>query len=216
MMAGKKSSNENGKKASGNAKKAEAAALKAAKENLKKTVVEDEEWSKGAKSNAKKEAADAKRDEILRKKAEKDALLAAEENEARATPKNAKSAPKKSSRGLDLSQVDETPSSLNASNISDALDLLDLAASNTVEPDRHPERRFKPAFAAYLARRMPEVEEESPGLRKQQRVDLIRKEFEKSDENPFNRVTAKFDDSKDDITEIRAKERAKLESRLGG
>lgn len=215
-MAGKKSSTESGKKASGNAKKAEAAALKAAAENLKKTEVEDEEWSKGVKSNAKKEAADSKRDEALRKKAEKDALLAAEEKEARAKPKNAKSATKKPNRGLDLSQVDETPSSLNASNISDALDLLDLTASKTEEPDRHPERRFKAAFAAFLARRMPEVEEESPGLRKQQRVDLIRKEFEKSDENPFNQVIAKFDDSKEDINEIRDKEKSKLEARLGG
>ena len=53
-MAGKKNSGENSKKASGNAKKAEAAAQKAASENAKKAIVEDEEWGKGAKSNAKK------------------------------------------------------------------------------------------------------------------------------------------------------------------
>ena len=34
--------------------KAEAAANKAAAENAKKAVLEDQEWSKGAKSNAKK------------------------------------------------------------------------------------------------------------------------------------------------------------------
>lgn len=45
---------ENTKKASGNAKKAEAAAQRAAAENAKKSVEEDQEWSKGAKSNAKK------------------------------------------------------------------------------------------------------------------------------------------------------------------
>lgn len=53
-MAGKKAAGENTKKVAGNAKKAEAAAQKAAVENQKKAVVEDEEWGKGAKSNAKK------------------------------------------------------------------------------------------------------------------------------------------------------------------
>jgi hypothetical protein len=53
-MAGKKAAGENTKKAAGNAKKAEAAAQKAAVENQKKAAVEDEEWSKGAKSSAKK------------------------------------------------------------------------------------------------------------------------------------------------------------------
>jgi hypothetical protein len=51
-MAGKKG--ENTKKVAGNAKKAEAAAEKAAAENAKKAAAEDQEWSKGAKSNAKK------------------------------------------------------------------------------------------------------------------------------------------------------------------
>jgi len=53
-MAGKKSAGENTKKAAGNAKKAEVAAQKAAVENQKKAAAEDEEWGKGAKSNAKK------------------------------------------------------------------------------------------------------------------------------------------------------------------
>jgi hypothetical protein len=51
-MAGKKG--ENTKKVAGNQKKAEAAAQKEAAENQKKAVVEDADWGKGAKSNAKK------------------------------------------------------------------------------------------------------------------------------------------------------------------
>ena len=68
----KKQAGENSKKAAGNAKvilfydrhnsafsltfrqKAEAANQKAAVENAKRAVAEDQEWSKGAKSNAKK------------------------------------------------------------------------------------------------------------------------------------------------------------------
>ena len=53
-MAGKKGAGENSKKASGNAKKAEAAAAKQAVESTKQAKAEEEEWSKGAKSSAKK------------------------------------------------------------------------------------------------------------------------------------------------------------------
>ena len=54
-MAGKKGAGENTRKVAGNSKKAEAAATKAAAENAKKAQVEDEDWGKGAKSNAKKQ-----------------------------------------------------------------------------------------------------------------------------------------------------------------
>lgn len=78
-MAGKKAAGENTKKAAGNAKaspsmrssfrtpadlaaqKAEAAAQKSAAENAKKAAADDTEWSKGAKSNAKKYASSTPR-----------------------------------------------------------------------------------------------------------------------------------------------------------
>ena len=63
---------------------------------------------------------------------------------------------------------------------------------------------------------MPELEEEHKGLRRQQRIELIRKEFEKSEENPFNQVTAGYDTTKEELRELRAGEREKIERRLGG
>lgn len=81
--------------------------------------------------------------------------------------------------------------------------------------ERHPERRFKAAYAAYEARRMPEIEEENPGLRRQQRMDLCRKEFEKSEENPFNQVFVKVNATRDEIAQVRDQERNKTEARLG-
>ena len=45
---------------------------------------------------------------------------------------------------------------------------------------------------------------------------MIRKEFEKSPENPFNQASARFDSTRDEIAEIKAKEREKTESRLVG
>ncbi len=171
-----------------------------------------------------REDAETKKIEAARKKAEKDALLAEEERNAPSKPKgaNAKPATKKT-RGLDLSQLDEPdPSSkaspaLNASGIENALDALGLTADNKSDKvDRHPERRFKAAYAAYEARRLPELEEEHKGLRRNQRVDMIRKEFEKSPENPFNQVNAQFDSTREEIKEMKERERDKTEARLVG
>ena len=169
-----------------------------------------------------------KKQEAARKKAEKDALLAAEESStaARSSPKNSKTAVKKT-RGLDLSQLDDGPTTsqssssttanlaLNATGIDNALDALSLTSDNAAgKVDRHPERRYKAAYAAYEARRLPELEQEQKGLRRQQRIEAIRKEFEKSPENPFNQVSAKFDSTKEEIREIKDKERAQIEARL--
>jgi len=171
-----------------------------------------------------REEAEQKKQEAARKKAEKDALLAAEEKDARPVPKNSKTAAKKTTKGLDLSQLDDPSSSsftpnpaLNATGIDNALDALSLASNNPSEKvDRHPERRYKAAYAAYEARRLPELEEEQKGLRRQQRIDVIRKEFEKSPDNPFNQANARFDSTRDEIREIKDKEREKVEARLGG
>ena len=45
---------------------------------------------------------------------------------------------------------------------------------------------------------------------------MCRKEFEKSGENPFNQVNAKFDTSKEELRGIRERERQGGEERLGG
>ncbi|CAG8961956.1 hypothetical protein HYFRA_00013736 [Hymenoscyphus fraxineus] len=218
-MAGKKGAGENSKKASGNAKKAEAAAEKAAAENAKKAAADDEQWSKGAKSSAKKDAEAAKKAEAARKKAEKDALLAAEEKDARAAPKNSKQAVKKT-KGLDLSQLDD-PSpkagALNATGIDNALDALSLTTTESTKIDKHPERRFKAAYAAFEERRLKEMEEDGSGqgLRQNQKKDRIRKEFERHPDNPFNQVNASYDATKDELKELKDQEKAKIEARLG-
>ncbi|CAI7566365.1 unnamed protein product [Penicillium bialowiezense] len=222
-MGGKKAAGENTKKVAGNARKADAAASKKAAEDQKKSAEEDKQWSKGSKSGAKKEDAESKKAEAARKKAERDALLAEEEasQPAKAKGANAKTAQKKT-RGLDLSQLDEdTPgskksSSLSATGIDNALDALSLASKDTSKIDRHPERRFKAAYAAFEERRLPEIEEENPGLRRNQRMDLCRKEFEKSEENPFNQVHAAVNASKEEVAQLRDNERKKVEGRLGG
>ncbi|GKZ21147.1 hypothetical protein AbraIFM66951_008665 [Aspergillus brasiliensis] len=223
-MGGKKAAGENSKKAAGNARKAEAAANKKAAEDSKRAAEEDAKWSKGAKGNNKREDAEAKKAEAARKKAERDALLAAEEASQPSKPKNTKAAAKKNvgpSRGtLDLSQLDDSApgskkaSALNASGIDNALDALSLTSKDSGKIDRHPERRFKAAYAAFEERRLPEIEAENPGLRRNQRIEICKKEFEKSDENPFNQVHVAFDASREEIAAVKEAERKRVEARL--
>ncbi|GAB7349301.1 hypothetical protein MBLNU459_g8442t1 [Dothideomycetes sp. NU459] len=218
-MAGKKAAGENSKKVAGNAKKAEAAAQKEAASNAKKAAVEDKEWAKGSKDSSKAAAAAEKKAEADRKKAEKAALLAEEDAALPSKkPGNAKTAVKKS-RGLDLSGLDapsskSTLGSLNATGIDNALDALSLDANSAEKIDRHPERRFKAAYAVYEERRLDEMKDEK-GLRRNQKVDQIRKEFEKHPDNPFNQVAAAYNSTKDELAQLREAEKAKIETRLG-
>lgn len=123
-----------------------------------------------------------------------------------------------------MSQLDDDAGSskaapaLHASGIDNALDALDLTANSAAKIDKHPERRFKAAFAAYEERRLNEMDADGSGqgLRQNQKREKIRKEFEKSDENPFNQVNARYDASKEEVKEIREQEKKKVEARLAG
>ncbi|KAF5017494.1 hypothetical protein F66182_10569 [Fusarium sp. NRRL 66182] len=218
-MAGKKG--ENSKKVAGNARKAEAAAQKAAANDARQEAAEEEKWQKGAKSNSKKEAQEAKAAEAERKKAEKAALAAEDDaNTPGKAPKKSK-APVKKSRGLDLSQLgdddDSKPSAISASGIDNALDALSLTGGkDDGKVDRHPERRYPAAYAKYEAQRLEEMKKDGSGvgLRLDQRKTRIRKEFEKHPDNPFNQVTASYNATRDDLAQIRAQEKTKIEQRL--
>lgn len=179
--------------------------------------------------------------EAARKKAERDRLLAEEESTQRSTPKgsHSKKAEKKTRGTLDLGQLDSGTANgdvssqdvdgrgggggaavpaLSASNIDDALDALSLATGHAddLKVDRHPERRFRAAYRAFEERRLPEIEAENPGLRKQQRVEICRKEFERSPLNPFNQVgNVRHDASREEVEEVRRRAREGVETRLG-
>ncbi|KAK4151268.1 hypothetical protein C8A00DRAFT_45500 [Chaetomidium leptoderma] len=220
-MAKKGGADGNSKKAAGQARKADTAAKKTAAAEADKEVSEAREWDKGAKSSSKKEAEAAKKEELARKKAEREALLAEEEKNTpgRSAPKNSKSAPKKT-RGLDLSQLDSDGggglAALSASGIDNALDALSLTSKADAKIDRHPERRYKAAYTLFEARRLTEMDEDGSGagLRQNQKKERIKKEFERSPENPFNQLTARYDTSKEELAELKEQEKTKIETRL--
>ncbi|RMZ82796.1 hypothetical protein DV738_g1607, partial [Chaetothyriales sp. CBS 135597] len=151
----------------------------------------------GAKSNKKAAEAAEKKAAQAAAKAERDKLLAEEEKGQPAKPKR--------------------EATLNATGIDNALDALSLTKDkNSQAVERHPERRFKAAYKAFEERRLPEIEAENPGLRRNQRIELIKKEFEKSEENPFNQAgNVRFDATKEDIAAERERLRKGIEGRLG-
>lgn len=208
---------EGSKKAQGQARKAEAAASKQAAKNQQVEKAEAEEWNQGAKSNAKAEAAAEKAAEAARKKAEKEALLREEEASLPSKPKGKAPKAEKKPRGIDsaLGDFDAKPGTLNASGIDNALDALDITGNAQDKLDRHPERRFKAAYAAFEERRLDEMKDEK-GLRRNQKIDQIRKEFEKHPENPFNQVSATYNMSKEEMAALREAEKEKKEKRLVG
>ncbi|KAK0636940.1 hypothetical protein B0T17DRAFT_94840 [Bombardia bombarda] len=170
-------------------------------------------------------AEEEKKKELARRKAEREAMLAEEEKAVAAGKtggKNTKTAVKKT-RGLDLSQLDGDGSksdgplaALNASGIDNALDALSLTASSDAKIDRHPERRFKAAYAQFEERRLAEMETDGSGagLRQNQKKERIKKEFEKSPENPFNQMTVAYDATKEEIAKSKVEEKARVEARL--
>jgi len=130
----------------------------------------------------------------------------------------------KKTRGPDLSQFDDLGTgkalpALHASGIDNALDALSITTASHADTkvERHPERRYPAAYAKYEERRLAEMDSDGTGagLRLNQKKERIRKEFEKSPENPFNQVTARYDATKDELARIKDQEKTKIEQRLG-
>lgn len=234
------------KKESGRAKKAENEVKKREAAAADQERKEAEKWTEGAKvdkaadARAKQEAAAARRAEAAR-------LLAEEEAEAGSSkpkaPKVSKPAKKASATadapGKGKGKVIETATaaststaegnieglveSFSASNIDDALDLMEVVTAKTDKAsvgtmasglERHPERRFKAAFEAYMERELPEVKKDYPGLRLQQYKDLMFKSFQKSPENPFNQTTVAYDATKEEKVEALKRRQEEVEERL--
>ena len=75
----------------------------------------------------------------------------------------------------------------SARTMDEAITLLEnLTTGDTPAIDRHPERRLKATFEAFEAARLPSLKTEYPNMRLSQLRQMIRKEWQKSPENPLN------------------------------
>ncbi|GMH35580.1 hypothetical protein BSKO_03448 [Bryopsis sp. KO-2023] len=74
---------------------------------------------------------------------------------------------------------------LEAHNVEQAIRQLTVEED---EADRHPERRRKAAYLAFEERELERLKSEKPGLKQSQYRDMIFKLWQKSVDNPMNRV----------------------------
>ncbi|RCH85732.1 hypothetical protein CU098_009150, partial [Rhizopus stolonifer] len=154
------------------------------------------------------------------KKAENAKLLAEEEKEFKKKPTMKgvdKKAAQKSAKVDAAGHARRVIPEFSATGIDDALDLLSLDSGSVKAKDieKHPERRFKAAFAAFEERELPRFKAENPGLRLSQLKELIYKAFQKSPENPFNQANViAYNATQDEAQAMKANKNKAIEDRL--
>lgn len=209
----KKFVGENNKAVEARARKA---AKKDADTAQKKKEAEDNLWRDDdkqlAKKQQKKELEEQKKQEALRKKQEAKELLETELNSIKLATAGKQTAAKitraqiqqeheKRSKAADALGVPkkqvithlDTPLEENinrmtiegeiATNIDEAISVLN---SGVDADDKHPEKRMKAAYTAFEERMMPILKADNPTLRLSQLKQLLRKEWQKSPDNPLN------------------------------
>ncbi|KAI9249021.1 hypothetical protein BY458DRAFT_536520 [Sporodiniella umbellata] len=210
----------NSKAEAANAKKASAKAEKDNKKAAAQEASESAKWEQGAKKNNKKEADEEKKNAAAARKAEAAKLLAEEEKEFKKKPtmKGAdKKAAQKSAKVDAAGQSRRVIPEFSATGIDDALDLMSLNEGSVKAKDveKHPERRFKAAFAAFEERELPNFKADNPGLRLSQLKELIYKAFQKSPENPFNQDNiARYNITQEEAQALKSDKNKKIEDRL--
>jgi hypothetical protein len=70
-----------------------------------------------------------------------------------------------------------------ARNVEEAIAVL---TNDSPAVEKHPEKRVKAAYAEFESRRLPQLKEEKPTLRLSQLKQVLKKEWQKSPENPLN------------------------------
>jgi len=163
------------------------------------------------KKKAKAEAEERERSEKLAKKSAAEAQLKAEEEAASAKKLRGdeKVAARRQAKADDDSEFRDrkTATSLEARNIDDALAALSLASSGGDIPeglggtgatslaeakkladmadDAHPERRMKASFERFKQHELPLLKEEYPSLKMSQHLEMLKRKWDKSPENPM-------------------------------
>ena len=84
-----------------------------------------------------------------------------------------------------LSRLIRMEDEVNASGLDQAVRALTVDPSSS---DAHPEKRVKAAFNAYFENNLPDLKVQKPGLKMNQYKDILWKQFQKSSENPMNRI----------------------------
>ncbi|XP_061355726.1 uncharacterized protein LOC133300223 [Gastrolobium bilobum] len=171
-------------------KRAEAAARRAEARRL--AELEEKELEKSMKKPDKKAArvsipvpkvteAELRRQ---REEAEAEAQKKAEEGKKR---QSRTAAEEEYERMVLVSNTNRDDTIIEARTVEDAISQMTIA-SDSLPPDRHPERRLKASFKAFEEAELPKLKEEKPGLTHTQYKDMIWKLWKKSPDNPLNQI----------------------------
>ncbi|CAK9177890.1 unnamed protein product [Ilex paraguariensis] len=85
-----------------------------------------------------------------------------------------------------VANTNRDDSIIDAHTVEDAI--AQMAVTDTLPVDKHPERRLKASFKAFEEAELPKLKEEKPGLTHTQYKDMIWKLWKKSPDNPLNQV----------------------------
>lgn len=197
------------------AARARKAALQNEKEEMRRKAEEDAYWADNDKhvkrKEQRKDEREKKKHDILEKKHASKALLQAEEEElhkqikpqqqtAKLTraqiqahvekqqEKERVAEKKKEAKTVHDDPLVENVNRLviegeEARTVDEALSVL---SSKEPDLDRHPERRMKSAYLAYEEANMPRLKAENPGMRLSQLRNMLKKDWQKSPDNPLN------------------------------
>lgn len=189
-------------------------ATKEAEKSKKSQAEEDAKWRDDDKNlmkkQQKKDDQEKKRLEQLQKKAEAKALLEQEMNSIKKTTKppppakvtraqiESRSAQNRNNKPVEKKVVEthlDKPVEENinrivvegeeARSVTEAIAILGVKDDGS---DKHPEKRMKAAYTAYEERRLAELKLEHPSLRLSQLKQMIFKEWQKSPDNPLNKL----------------------------
>ncbi|KAI7735669.1 hypothetical protein M8C21_008208 [Ambrosia artemisiifolia] len=173
-------------------KKAEAAARKAEAKRL--AEIEEKEIEKSLKKVDKK----ANRVSIPVPKVTEAELVKRREEEEADRVKKAEEEKRRASRIAKEEEYEKMvlvqnrnrdDSVIEARSVEEAI--AQMAVSDGLPVDKHPEKRLKASFKAFEEAEMPNLKAEKPGLTHTQYKDMIWKMWKKSPDNPMNQVAEK-------------------------
>ncbi|OQV22605.1 putative Coiled-coil domain-containing protein 124 [Hypsibius exemplaris] len=79
----------------------------------------------------------------------------------------------------------------SARDVEEALSILSVQ-ENPSDIDKHPEKRVRAAYSTFEEREMVRLKAEYPNFRLSQLKQMLKKEWQKSPDNPFNQPTRSF------------------------
>ncbi|CAF0916303.1 unnamed protein product [Rotaria sordida] len=101
---------------------------------------------------------------------------------------------------------------IDGSSARDIDEAIHVLQSSQISLDSHPEKRMKAAYETFENENLPKLKQEHPTLRLSQLKQLLKKEWMKSPDNPFNRPTKSYNQGSNLTQNMRTEEKDEKDS----